>query len=82
MTEEELLKSVMEMSKKENEENIIKEEKNITNINENFNLNDFSPSIQYILEMGFTFDDAVLAMSVVGDNPELMLQYIYSQNQI
>jgi hypothetical protein len=31
--------------------------------------------------MGFSFEDAILAMSAVGDDPELMLQYIYSINQ-
>ena len=50
--------------------------------NNNANVNsNFSPSIQFVIEMGFSFDDAVMAMSAVGDDPELMLQYIYSVNQ-
>lgn len=76
MTEEELLKSVMEISKKENKnkfEDVVSD-----NINAN---NELSPSIKFIIEMGFSFDDAVMAMSAVGDDPELMLQYIYSANQ-
>jgi len=84
MTEEDLLKSVIEISKNENKENENKFQEIGCNLNTNYdndNNNDISPSIKFIIEMGFSIDDAILAMSAVGDDPELMLQYIYSVNQ-
>jgi thiamine pyrophosphokinase len=57
-TEQEILKSVLEMSKKE-----------IPNIDQ---------AIQFIIEMGFTEEEAVLAYSAVGGDPDHMLQYLYS----
>lgn len=38
------------------------------------------PSIQFILEMGFTLEEAILAYSAMGEDPDLMLQYLYSLN--
>jgi hypothetical protein len=37
-------------------------------------------SIKFILEMGFTLEEAVIAYSAVGDDPDHMLQYLYSFN--
>ena len=64
-TEQEILNSVLELSKKE------------TTIENTHNFNNH-PSIQFIVEMGFTIEEAVLAYSAVGEDPELMLQYLYS----
>jgi len=58
-----LLKSVMEESKKEN-----KKEYDLS----------IHPSILFVLDMGFTTEEAILAYSAVGEDPELMLQYLYS----
>jgi uncharacterized UBP type Zn finger protein len=74
ITEEELLNSVIEMSKKE---------ANINSTNSIKVHNDqqaISPSVRFIIDMGFTFEDAIMALSVVGDDPELMLDYLYSVN--
>lgn len=87
MTEDELIKSVLEMSKKEaNKNNIfVKSNQNNGKDSNNFNSqNDqqqtISPSVQFIIDMGFTFEEAIMALSVVGDDPELMLNYLYSVN--
>ena len=69
MTEEEILNSVLEISKKE-----------IINIDNKNNSNTLSPSIQFIIEMGFTTEEAIMAISAVGDDPELMLQYLFTLN--
>ena len=37
-------------------------------------------SIQFIIDMGFTTEEAIMAYSAVGDDPDLMLQYLYSLN--
>jgi uncharacterized UBP type Zn finger protein len=44
------------------------------------NENKHNQSIQFIVDMGFTLEEAVLAYSAVGEDPELMLQYLYSLN--
>jgi hypothetical protein len=75
-TEEDLLKSVLEMSKKEIPKIIY------DNISPNKSEQDMTthPSIMFILEMGFTMEEAILAYSAVGEDPDLMLQYLYSLN--
>lgn len=37
-------------------------------------------SIQQALEFGFSLNDAILAYSIYGDKPDLILQYLYSMN--
>jgi hypothetical protein len=71
-TEEDILKSVLEMSKKEIPEASYSSpyEQDMTS----------HPSIQFILEMGYTMEEAILAYSAVGVDPDLMLQYLYSFN--
>jgi len=73
MTEEELFKSVIEISKKDT---------NIDNrfINNQSNEQKISPSVQFIIDMGFTFEEAIMALSAVGDDPEIMLNFLYSVN--
>lgn len=39
---------------------------------------DYSETINFVVEMGFTLEEATLALSAVGPDPELMLQYLYS----
>lgn len=39
------------------------------------------PAIQQALEFGFSLNDAILAYSIYGDSPDLILQYLYSMNQ-
>ncbi len=58
-TEQEMLKSAIELSKKETESNL-------------------DQNIQFIIDMGFSEEEAVLAYSAVGDDPDHMLQYLYS----
>ena len=41
---------------------------------------DFQQTINFVVEMGFTIEEATLAYSVVGDDAEKMLQYLYSLN--
>ena len=45
----------------------------------NYNNNIFENSINFIIESGFTQEEAIMAYSVVGSDPDLMLQYLYSQ---
>ena len=45
--------------------------------NNDFDMND---SIQTIVDMGFSLEDAVMAYSFIGSDVDLMLQYIYSMN--
>ncbi len=89
MTEDELLKQAIEMSRKE--ANIISNSNIYLENNENYKNNAnslemrtdqqaISPSVQFIIEMGFTFEEAIMALSVVGEDPELMLNYLYSVN--
>lgn len=40
--------------------------------------NDDNETINFVIEMGFTLEEATLALSAVGPDPELMLQYLYS----
>jgi len=65
LTEEELLKKVLEDSKKEN--------KNA------FTPNKQEDSIQFILEQGFTYEEAIMAYSYSSD-PVVMMEYLYSLN--
>lgn len=74
MTEEELIQSVLEMSKNENN---ISNTKYLYNTSNN---NSVLPSIQFIVDMGFTSEEAIMALSAVGEDPELMLQYLFSLN--
>lgn len=88
--EEEILKSVMEESckeynKKNNDNNfyndfIDKEKDKHLYPYENI-INDNSTSgnsINFVVEMGFTVEEATIAFTAVGSDPELMLQYLYS----
>jgi len=63
--EEKLLKQTLEQSKNE-----YKAQQDLA---VNYN-------IQFIVDMGFLLEDAVMAYSAVGDDPDLMLQYLYSLN--
>jgi hypothetical protein len=38
------------------------------------------PSILFLIDSGFTIEEAVTAYSAVGEDPDLMLQYLYSLN--
>jgi len=69
LTEEELLKKTLELSKKENKNN-----------NFGFSGNKEEESIQFIIEQGYTMEEAVMAISAVGYDPELMLKFLYSHN--
>jgi hypothetical protein len=62
--ENDLIKQAIEMSIKESTE---------TESNRN-------QSIQFVMDMGFTLEEAVLAFSAVGGDPDHMLQYLYSLN--
>jgi hypothetical protein len=72
--EDEILKSVLELSiqdkRKTADKNLNKNEENITEI----------PAIKFVIEIGFTLEEAIMAYSAVGDDPDLMLQYLYSLN--
>jgi OTU domain-containing protein 5 len=63
--ENDLIKQAIEMS--------IKETATDTETKQN-------QAIQFVVEMGFTLEEAVLAFSAVGGDPDLMLQYLYSLN--
>ena len=64
--ENEILEKILEKSKLE-----IKKE----NTHQNANY-----SVQFIIDMGFTMEEAVMAYSAFGNDPDLMLQYLYSLN--
>jgi len=72
--EDEILKSVIELSiqdkRKTADINVNKNEEKITEI----------PAIKFVIEIGFTLEEAIMAYSAVGDDPDLMLQYLYSLN--
>ena len=40
--------------------------------------NDLSPGIAAALQNGFDINSAIEAVSVVGDNPEMVLQYLFN----
>ena len=61
-----MLKKTLENSKAENQIDR-------GNINGNY-------SVKFIIDMGFTLEEAIMAYSAVGDDPDLMLQYLYSLN--
>jgi len=63
--ENEILKKTLVQSKQEH--------KNETNLSANY-------GVQFIIDMGFTMEEAIMAFSAVGDDPDLMLQYLYSLN--
>ncbi len=72
--EDEILKSVLEISiKDKNKTDDIHENKYEENIAE-------IPSIKFVIEIGFTLEEAIMAYSAVGEDPDLMLQYLYSLN--
>ena len=60
--EQDILNSVIEQSKRESAD---------TDLTSH-------PSIRFIIEMGFTIEEAILAYSAVGEDPDHMLQYLYS----
>ena len=63
--ENDLLEKTLEKSKQDH--------KNEQNLGGNY-------SVQFIIDMGFTTEEAIMAYSAVGDDPDLMLQYLYSLN--
>jgi len=63
--EEKILKQTLEKSKNE-----YKDQQDLA----------LNYNIQFIVDMGFLLEDAVMAYSAVGDDPDLMLQYLYSLN--
>lgn len=68
--EEEIIKSALELSLNEqNKTNMFKEEK----LEEN-------SSVVFLLNMGFTIEEAIIAYSAVGSDVDLQLQYLYSLN--
>ncbi len=66
-TEEEITNETLKKSKQENQELLdqVYTEQNVINL---------------VIEQGFTTEDAVMAMSVVGKDPERILDYLYGQN--
>jgi hypothetical protein len=62
--ENDLIKQAIEMSIKDTTNN---------EVNSN-------QSLQFVIDMGFTLEEAVLAFSAVGGDPDHMLQYLYSLN--
>jgi hypothetical protein len=83
--EEEILNSVIEMSKAEKNIHNTHDIHDIHDIDDNLNSkNEFDltnhPSIRFIIDMGFTLEEAVIAYTAVGEDPDLMLQYLYSLN--
>jgi hypothetical protein len=72
-TENELFNSVLELSKKEAQNNKYLSSKKEVDLT-------IHPSVLFIQEMGFTLEEAILAYSAVGEDPEHMLQYLYSLN--
>ena len=71
--DDEILKSVIELSIKEKNNSESNQRENYNNITE-------IPSVKFIFEMGFTLEEAIIAYSAVGEDPDLMLQYLYSLN--
>ena len=66
-----VIKESIDDSKKKEEEN-----KNKNGLNE---MDYFSnPTIQSALECGFSLEDAVMAWTIYGDNPDLVMQYLLS----
>lgn len=63
--EEQILKSIIEESKKDT----YSQQRQDQN------------SVNMIIEMGFTLEEATLALSAVGNDADLMLQYLYSLNE-
>ena len=60
---------------------IDKETEKHVNPYENFchgNSTNSENSINFVVEMGFTVEEATIAYTAVGSDPELMLQYLYS----
>lgn len=90
--EDELLKSVLEESRKEYNDinyNNDSEYRNYNFNNDVYYINDSSSnnkpskdreSVNFILEMGFNIEEATIALTAVGNDPDLMLQYLYSMN--
>ena len=70
--QDDILKKVIDESKKDKEKN---DKKNI-GLNE---MDYFSnPVIQSALECGFSLEDAVMAWTIYGDNQDLVMQYLLS----
>jgi len=64
--ENDILMQTLEISKKE-------QQRDGNNLAGNY-------SIKFIIDMGFTMEEAIMAFSAVGDDPDLMLQFLYSLN--
>ncbi len=64
--ENDILLQTLEISKKE-------QQRDGNNLAGNY-------SIKFIIDMGFTMEEAIMAFSAVGDDPDLMLQFLYSLN--
>lgn len=73
---------VIEESKKEYEKNEMNEiNQQIKSINEEENMEtQYQGAIQMIVDNGFTEEEAIIAISVVGLDVDMIFQYLYSQN--
>ena len=41
-----------------------------------------NPTIQSALECGFSLEDAIMAWTIYGDNSDLVMQYLLSNNLV
>ena len=69
--DEEILKSVLELSINEKTNSLSNQRGSYGNVTE-------IPSVKFIIDMGFTLEEAIIAYSAVVEDPDLMLQYLYS----
>lgn len=87
MTEEEMIKLAMKESMEETKTNLAQinlEEAFMKTViamsqNEGQANGQMSIGIQFAIENGFSIEQAVEAQSIVGDDPELMLSYLFDK---
>ena len=87
MTEEEMIKLAMKESMEETKTNLAQinlEEAFMKTViamsqNEGEANGQMSIGIQFAIENGFSIEQAVEAQSIVGDDPELMLSYLFDK---
>ena len=89
MTEEQMIKMALEESmkveeKKDNFATVNLEDaflKTVMQMSQNDNLdkNQLNIGVQFALENGFTLEQAIEAQSIVGDDPELMISYLFDK---
>ena len=89
MTEEQMIKMALEESmkaeeKKDNFATVNLEEaflKTVMQMSQNDNLdkNQLNIGVQFALENGFTLEQAIEAQTIVGDDPELMISYLFDK---